>query len=226
MLHIIGHRGAKGYIAENTLPSFEKAISLKADAIELDVHLCKTGELIVFHDDNTKALTGHDADVSDLELHEIKNLRVDTHFTIPTLSEVIEGFGNKCKINIELKGKNTAIPVGKLVEHYTNNGSIPKENILISSFLFDELKLFSTHYPAYKLGVLTKTDFQNALQEAKTLNAFSLHPHFSLLTQENVTLATENNLKLFVWTVNEVDDINFVKQFKLEGIISDFPDRI
>lgn len=47
---IIGHRGASGHVPENTLASFAKALEFKVDAIELDVHLLKSGELIVIHD--------------------------------------------------------------------------------------------------------------------------------------------------------------------------------
>ncbi len=46
----IGHRGAKGHVAENTLPSVAKAMELGVDGIEIDIFLCKSGELVVFHD--------------------------------------------------------------------------------------------------------------------------------------------------------------------------------
>jgi glycerophosphoryl diester phosphodiesterase len=53
----IGHRGAKGYVAENTLASFQKAIDLGVDGIELDVHLCQSGEVVVIHDDTIERTT-------------------------------------------------------------------------------------------------------------------------------------------------------------------------
>ena len=53
----IGHRGAKGHIAENTLPSISKAIELGVDGIEIDIFVCKSGELVVFHDKKLDRLT-------------------------------------------------------------------------------------------------------------------------------------------------------------------------
>jgi glycerophosphoryl diester phosphodiesterase len=47
----IGHRGAKGHVAENTLVSFQKALDLGVDGIELDVHLSSDGEIMVIHDE-------------------------------------------------------------------------------------------------------------------------------------------------------------------------------
>ena len=46
----IGHRGAKGHIAENTIASIHKAIELGSDGIEIDVFLCKSGEIVLFHE--------------------------------------------------------------------------------------------------------------------------------------------------------------------------------
>ena len=55
---VIGHRGAKGHIVENTLESIEKALELGVDGIEIDVFKCKSGELVVFHDKTLNRLTG------------------------------------------------------------------------------------------------------------------------------------------------------------------------
>ena len=56
-LLVIGHRGAKGHIAENTLPSIAKAIELGVDGVEIDIFKCASGELVVFHDQTLEKLT-------------------------------------------------------------------------------------------------------------------------------------------------------------------------
>lgn len=86
----IGHRGAKGYTVENTLESFQKAIDLNVDAIELDVHVCKTGELIVFHDFTLERLTNGKGEISKSSLEELKKLRINEKFKIPTLIEALD----------------------------------------------------------------------------------------------------------------------------------------
>ena len=71
MTYVWAHRGASGYAPENTLEAFALADKMKADGIELDVHLSKDGEIIVTHDENVQRVTcGVDAMVKDLTLAE------------------------------------------------------------------------------------------------------------------------------------------------------------
>ena len=79
----IGHRGAKGHVAENTLPSFEKAIALGAEAVEFDVHVCATGELVVIHDFTVDRTTNGTGEVHTVSLDELKSLTVEDEHTIP-----------------------------------------------------------------------------------------------------------------------------------------------
>ena len=99
----IGHRGAKGHVAENTLESIKKAMLLKVDMIEIDVHLCKTGELVVIHDEELGNTTSGNGVVSDKSLAQIKSFRTREGYQIPTLSEVLELIQDKVILNIELK---------------------------------------------------------------------------------------------------------------------------
>ena len=98
---ILGHRGLPSKERENTLSSFKRAISSKADGIELDVHLTKDKKLAVIHDHNTKRTTGIDAVVEELTLKELK--QIDSE--IPTLREVFETFGSSIIYDIEIKEK-------------------------------------------------------------------------------------------------------------------------
>ena len=100
----IGHRGAKGYEPENTLISFQKAIDLNVDGIELDVHLSSDGEIMVIHDETIDRTTNGKGFVKPLYCIGIKKIE------IPTLTEVLDLINQKCFINIELKGIGTAKP--------------------------------------------------------------------------------------------------------------------
>jgi glycerophosphoryl diester phosphodiesterase len=58
------------------------------------------------------------------------------------------------------------------------------------------------------------------------LKAEALHPDFQLLTNEYVAKIQEKGIQVFPWTVNEIEDIQRIKSFHVDGIITDFPDRI
>ncbi|NJM78739.1 MAG: glycerophosphodiester phosphodiesterase [Flavobacterium sp.] len=222
----MGHRGAKGYVVENTLESFQKAIDLGVDAIELDVHVCKSGEIIVFHDFTLDRLTNGKGEISKYTLAELKKLKIGEKYEIPTLSEVFHLVNKKCTINIELKGHNTAKPVAKLIEEYVTNENWNYSHFIVSSFQYEELATFSQINSKIQLAVLTQASVEQAIDWAKEFKAQYIHPHFSLLTLDNCNFAKENGLKINTWTVNENADIEQVKKYDIEGIISDFPDRI
>jgi glycerophosphoryl diester phosphodiesterase len=123
---VIGHRGAMGHIMENTLPSVQKALDLKVDWIEIDVFVCKTGELVVFHDEILDSLSTSSGKIEDLTLAEIKKVELNGGYSIPTLKEVIELINQKVPLNIELKGKNTAKPTFELLNQYYKNGYLTR----------------------------------------------------------------------------------------------------
>src|SRR3989344_9380836 len=114
----IGHRGACGYAPENTLKSFQRAIDLGVDAIELDVQLCKSGELIVMHDNTVDRTTDGSGFIKKLKLKDLKKLDAGEGERIPTLEEVLNLVDRRVKVNIELKGPKTAKPALKLIDEY------------------------------------------------------------------------------------------------------------
>ena len=100
---IIGHRGAKGHVVENTLESIEKAIALGVDGIEVDIFKCKSGELVVFHDKTLNRLTDAEGLIESLDLDSIRKIRILDKYKIPTLREVLDLIDGKVFLNIELK---------------------------------------------------------------------------------------------------------------------------
>lgn len=222
----IGHRGAKGHEPENTLPSFQKALDYNVDGIELDVHVCKTGELIVIHDFTVDRTTNGSGAVSELSLSEIKALRINDEIEVPTLEEVLDLIGRKCFLNIELKGRHTAKPVSHLIEKYILEGDYPYDDFIVSSFQREELEMMFAINPNIHLGILTQASVTQALEWASTFSAKAIHPHFSLLTEENVKKAQDEGFKVYTWTINETEDIERIKTYNVNGIITDFPERI
>src|SRR6478672_815772 len=107
---IIGHRGAKGYKPENTLSSFQKAVDMKVDGIELDVHSSSDGEIVVFHDETLDRMTNGRGNISQYSFSELRDFRIAREHQIPTLKEVFDLVDKRCLINIELKAKTTVKP--------------------------------------------------------------------------------------------------------------------
>ena len=112
----IGHRGAMGYEPENTLRSFKKALALKVDMIEFDVYVCKTGEVVVIHDDKVDRTTNGKGYVVQKTLQELTSLDAGKGEKIPLLEEALDCINKKVQVNIELKGEGTAEPVYKIIQ--------------------------------------------------------------------------------------------------------------
>lgn len=222
----IGHRGAKGYVTENTLASIQKAMDLGVDGIEIDIHRCKTGELVVFHDFTLDRLSNGQGDITNFTLSELKALKLKGAYKIPTLVEVLDLVDNKCLLNIELKGIDTVDGVAKIIEAYVNNKSWTYKNILVSSFQHNLLATLRERNQEVPLGILTDTNLKEAIDVAKELKARAIHPDFNMLTKEDVAQIKAEGYKVYTWTVNEYKDIERMVHYKVDGIISDFPDRI
>ena len=216
----IGHRGAKGYEPENTLISFEKAIDLNVDGIELDVHLSSDREIMVIHDETIDRTTNGKGFVKNFTASQLKEL------AIPTLIEVLNLANQKCFVNIELKGIGTAKPVVDLITRYISEENWNYTDFLVSSFDWKMLEKVRLLNPKIRIGVLTEESVEEALAFAKKTKAFSIHPDYVLLSKENVALMQENGFEVYPWTVNSTEDIQKIKSFNVNGIISDFPDRI
>jgi glycerophosphoryl diester phosphodiesterase len=216
----IGHRGAKGHVAENTLASFQKAIDLGVEGIELDVHLSLDGKVMVIHDDTIDRTTPGNGLVKDFSAKELKQ------FDIPTLESVFELATKKCFINIELKTFETADKVVELIERYVSENHWKYDEFIVSSFDWNALQQVRFQNENIRIGVLTNTNLDLAVAFAKFIKAYSVHPYYHLLSKENVIQMQSKNFKVYPWTINEQEDIIFVKSLNVDGIITDFPDRI
>ena len=222
----IGHRGAKGYVAENTLESIQKALDFAVDGIEIDVHICASGELVVFHDVTLDRMTNGSGEIGLKTLAELKQLKINNEFHIPTLEEVLDLIGRKCKLNIELKGKRTAAKTCKLIQYYINHKGWDYNDFIVSSFQKHELESVFSQDKNVPLAVLTKANIDDAIEFAETIKAVAIHPNVAIVTKSNIVKAQNLGYKVNVWTVNDIKTIKRMKDYKVNAIISDFHDRI
>ncbi|SFJ12926.1 glycerophosphodiester phosphodiesterase [Myroides guanonis] len=222
----IGHRGAMGHITENTISSIKKALELNCDMIEIDVYRIKSGELMVFHDHTLDRLTDKKGNIEDYSFKELRDIKINNNHLIPTLQEVIETIQRKAILNIELKGSNTAIGSYKIIEKYIEKGWT-KEDFVISSFRWDELEIISQQKTSIPIAVLIGQEPINSiLPFALKLNAAAINPYYKLLTIDNVKAIKDLGLKIYPWTVNNTSDIQLLKELKVDGIITNFPEKV
>jgi glycerophosphoryl diester phosphodiesterase len=223
---IIGHRGAKGHVVENTLESIEKAIALSVDGIEIDIFKCKSGELVVFHDKTLNRLTDAEGLIESLDLDSIRKIKILDRYKIPTLREVLDLINGKVFLNIELKGSQTAILTHYLIEEYIKKGAWTEKKFIISSFNWEELKEFYKYNKRVSIAVLTDADPLDALPIAIQVNAKAINPSHKSLNSKNVKKIHQAGYKIFPYTVNLRDEIIKVVSLNVDGIITDYPERV
>lgn len=224
---IIGHRGACGYKPENTLSSFQKALDMGVDMIELDVYVCKTGELVVHHDDTVDRTTNGHGNVIDMSFFQLQNLKIDDDEKIAILSEVIDLVDRKVPINIELKGPGTAKPVVKLLEQYLKIGW-GEHDFVVSSFDHDQILQFKKLLPSINVGVLFswRNMPKNIVEIAQECQAIFIGLDVKVVTQKLVDEAHAAGFLVYVWTVNEKVTADAMRELGVDGIFANYPDRV
>lgn len=217
----IGHRGACGHAPENTLASFELAIDMGCPWIELDVYAVGN-ELVVIHDDDVDRTTNGTGAVMDLPLAVLRSLDAGGGQQIPFLREVCELAEGRCGINIELKGPDTAAPVCALLDDLTAGSAWEPKHFLLSSFRHAELARANRRYRRAPLFGKA-ADYVGI---AGTLDAFSVNLSLRLAEAEAVAQAHTAGLRVYVYTVNEPADIERMRTIGVDGVFTNYPDRV
>lgn len=225
-LLIIGHRGAMGHETENTLASIQKAMDLGVDMIEIDVFKIKSNEIVVFHDERLERLSNASGNIEDYYIFDLRKVILEGNHRIPMLQEVLKLIDNKVALNIELKGANTADRVNFIMDYYVRERGWDWSNFVVSSFNWDELKKMREANPDVAIAVLTEDkDPTTAIPMAKELNAIAINPWYKTLTLESVEKIQNEGFKVFAYTVNEPEDIQKMREFGVDGIFINFPER-
>jgi len=220
----IGHRGAMGHAPENTLLSMEKALELGVPWVELDVYEVE-GHLIVIHDKKLERTTNGAGYVMDQTFDYLRSLDAGKGQKIPTLEEVFDLVQRRAGINIELKGPDTAEPVAAFIERYRFKGWTDEE-ILVSSFNHRELKKIKGFDSEVRIGPLIKEIPDGYAAFAKEMEAFSVHVSLKHISRAFVEDAQHRGLKVYVYTVNQTEDIELMRSFGVDGVFTNYPERV
>lgn len=229
---IWAHRGASGYVPENTLEAFQKAVEMKADGVELDVQMTKDGELVVIHDETTDRVSDRAGYVKDFTYKELRALDVSRPMPdygtvhIPTLAQVLEELRpTGLTINIECKTGIFFYPglEEKMVRLAEDMGMV--ERIWCSSFNHESVLRVQKLCPGMKTGFLIGDIIVDVADYAKKHKVQALHPALYHMQDEGLTeRCRKNGLALHVWTVNEKEQIRKLGMAGIDAVITNYPD--
>lgn len=217
-LLIIGHRGAAGLAPENTLPSFQRAVELGVDAIELDVHY-QDGRLWVIHDAKLDRTTSGSGPLYAQTTAQLRGLDAGNGSKIPFLEEVMELIPPSLLLNVELKGAGTAPPVAQFLRTSTHT------RLLVSSFNHAELRAFADLAPDIPIAPLFDRWRGDPVATGQDFDSQYVNLSARITTRERCAEINKAGMQVLTYTVNEVSLARKLASFGVAGIFTDFPDR-
>ena len=213
---IIAHRGAPGQL-ENTVEGFLDGVARGAEWVELDVHRTADDALAVFHD---SALAGKP--LAQLELRQARDLAERSrHIRLPTLEEVITALPPTVGLNVEIKppGIGPAVAAALALQNAV-------DRTICSSFDYPTIREMADLHPPVRTGILADSALSDAVAEIRQARAQALFLKHTLARRALVEEVKKAGFQVFVWTVNNEADLKRMLELRVDGIITDFPDRL
>ena len=224
---VIAHRGASGRRPENTLSAYALAVEQRADMIEIDLHRTRDGAIVVTHDEDLTGLGGR-GEIADASLAEVRSLDAGGGERVPTLDEVLDGFGARIPFNLELKQSGRGPYPGLEVEtlaRVERLGLLPRT--LFSSFFDPVLATLRERSPQARIGVLVESRAPEGWRErARRFSAEAVHFWVGLATAETIAAAHADGLAVHVYTVDEPETMRRLLDRGVDGIFTNHPDRM
>lgn len=225
-MYRIGHRGACGYEPENTLRSFAKALDLGVDVVHFDALVCRTGEVVICRDDSVARTAGTSGDVAEMSFADLSRLDVGKGERIPTLQQVLDFISGRATVYIELHGTDVVAPVAKVIGHYVQEHGWRHDQFTVSALdyrhLLEHRKLLP-QVSTFAVAASAPTDWARYATDAGAQGVCLWHES---VDDAYVADVRERKLQLYTWTVNTKEDIDRMMRHGVDGIVSDFPDRI
>jgi len=222
MVKVLGHRGCAGIEPENTTRAFKRAMDLGVDFIELDVRMSRDKKLVVIHDDKVDRTTNGNGYVRDLTFEEIRKLDAGKGEKIPSLEEAIDLLKKgKQRIAIEIKEPDTLEGILMIVKEEGLSNKV-----IIVSFWHNVLKTIKEIEPEIKTGAIFVGRPVDAVSIAKAAQSELLCLKHKYIDKEVVVECHKNDIGVNAWVVDEIEDIEKMKELGVDIISSDHPDRV
>ena len=226
------HRGASGYLPENTLEAFRLAAEMGADGIELDVQFTRDRQLVVIHDERIDRTSDGQGAVADMTLYQLRQYNFnrtipdDKHYDIPTLAEVLELIRpTGMIINIELKtGVNFYPGIEQATVDLVREYGM-EDRVIYSSFNHESLIRLKKYAPEAECGVLYSAGIADPASYAKNLSLQAIHPAVGCMKYPGLPeQCREKDIRMHVWTVNSEAQMEQMRQLRTDAIITNYPD--
>ena len=231
---IFAHRGARRVAPENTLPAFAAALEMGVDGIELDVHTTRDGQLVVIHDFDVERTTDGHGLVAEMSAAEVARLDAGRHFSpasagtrVPTLDEVFDLIGDRCRVNIEIKSMDPyARDASESVAEFIRHRNLV-DQVIVSSF--NPITLIKMRHlaPKIALGMLYDDEmpaFLRAVWAGPPIRPEAQHPDHRLVDEAYMRWARALGCAVNTWTVNDVETARRLAALEVDVIITDVPD--
>ncbi len=227
MTLVIAHRGASGERPENTMSAYRLAIAQRADMIEIDLHRTRDGAIPITHDETLAHLGGR-GEIADATAAEVRALDAGGGERVPLLEEVLDEFGSQISFNLELKvssrGPYPGLEAAALAE-VEKRGLLART--LFSSFHDRVLAELRAQSPRARLALLiSRRSAEGWAARARSLRAEALNPELAQVTPELVRAAHGEGLALYVFTVDARDAMRRMIDLGVDGLFTNYPERL
>jgi glycerophosphoryl diester phosphodiesterase len=228
----IAHRGASGYAPENTFAAFRRAVSQGISFIETDLHLTRDAHFVAIHDETVERTTNGSGSIHEMTLAEARRLDAGSWFAsefmgerIPTLEEILE-FTKKHDVVFYLELKPSGFWGGEhaLISNLRDSGEIPRSVVI--SFDSAILAALRKIEPTLMTGLLYDGKIDNPFDKAVEIGARQIAVHGDLVTPNFLQQARKRDLQVVCWTVNSPAHMRILASAGVDGIMSDYPDRL
>ena len=207
----IAHRGYSAKYKDNSWPAFKNVRNKGFDMIEIDIQLCKSGEIIIYHD-----LFLKNQRIINLTLKEIKKLKK----SIVTLKEFFEYFdSNSQAVYLDMKGND------KLAHRlfcFLKTYAINLKNIICCSFNKKHIDYLKHKLPEIEVGLITANKLAPEDLELLTQNIQYLIIDWPVLDRDMIEYCHKKEISVFTYTMKDIDAFNYIKDFDVDGIVSNY----
>ncbi|MBE0516000.1 MAG: glycerophosphodiester phosphodiesterase [Methanophagales archaeon] len=218
-MRIIAHRGARLEEPENTLRAVKRAFECGADAVEIDARLSKDHEIVAIHDDTLERTTNGSGKVGEKTLNYLRSLDAGKGEQIPVLSEVLLLAQTRgIEVVIELKEVDMEKPVLQDIAE-----AELEKSVTISSFFHHSLLKIKELAPAIRTGVILSSLPVYPVKLALDAKADCIFQKYPRLTREYIEEASRNEIAIYPWTINTIEDFEKVRELGVPGLVTDDP---
>jgi glycerophosphoryl diester phosphodiesterase len=240
---VIAHRGSSGAAPENTIAAVKLAIAHRSDVVENDIQRTKDGELVIMHDTTLARTTDVEQvfpdrapwNVRDFTLAEIKRLDAGSWFAaefkgerVPTLAEWVNAVGRNAGMLLEPKAPELYPGIETELDKELRSlpvfeQALKRGRVVVQSFNHPWLRAYKDLAPDVPVGLLYGTKPTEADIAAASTWAQQVNPALGAIDQATVDQVHARRMEIHVWTVNAGQDMRRAINWKVDGVITNYP---